>query len=422
MRRLLWLLGLVPVLLAGCKPTTPAAAAPGPPEVKVTTPAIQEVIDYEYFTGHTEAKQKVDLKPNVNVVGYALEEVKFKDGEIVPKGELLFVIDQRLFKSRVATAEASLAQAEAHLKVAESNFARARLLLPRGSISQEDYDLALGNRDEAGASLGVARQNVNQARTNLQYTEIRAPFEGRMSRRLVDPGTTVQTNTILSTIITLNPIYAYFDVDERTMLRLLKESLKTTRDGKVKIDIGLADEQESGKPSYPHVGIVDFVDNVVDQNTGTTMMRGVFGEAGASKTEREVTPGMYIRVRFPVGLPYKAPRIPEEAIGTDQGQKKIFVLNKENKAEYRQVTIGQLENGLRVIKGEKFAYILDEKDPTKYQLVTDPKLMDRPNVIKSDVKPDERIVISGLQRVKAGMEVKPLKADPAPPKDGSQEK
>jgi RND family efflux transporter MFP subunit len=411
MRRLFWLLGLVPILMAGCKPNPPAAAPPGPPEVKVTTPIIENVTDFEYFTGHTEAYKKVDIR--ARVTGY-LEKINFKDGDIVKEDSILFVIDQKPAKAALAKAEADLKQAKAHRKRLEADFARAQALLPRGGISQEDFDLARGNRDEAIEAVGSADANVDIAKQNLQYTEVRAPITGRISRRLIDKGNLVkQDDTILTTIVTLDPIYAYFDVDERTVLRQLmsKGALDTARGGKVKIDIGLADEQ-----GYPHVGIVDFVDNTIDINTGTMWMRAEFGDHNSSKTTREVTPGMYIRVRFPVGHPYLAPRIPEQAIATDQGQKFVYVLDKNNKAEYRQVTIGRLENGLRVIKGETFAYTVDAKDPSKYQLVSEEKLKNGPNVIKSDIKPDERIVVSGLQRIKSGMEVKPLKMEAMPEK------
>jgi RND family efflux transporter MFP subunit len=369
-RGLLLLVVALVTVAAGCKRDQSGPPQQGPPEVKVSKPITdRNVIDYEYFTGHTEAYKRVEVRSHVT--GY-LEEIKFKDGDIVTEGQVLFVIDQRTFKAQVAKAEADMRQAEAKLKRMDADYARGRVLYPRGGISKEDFDLLVGNRDEAYAAVGSARANLRLAEENLQYTEIKAPIAGRISRRLLDIGNTVkQDETMLTTIVTLEPIYAYFDVDERTLLRQRITDYRhdSASGAKVKVDIGLADEE-----GYPHTGTVDFVDNVVDTGTGTMWMRAEFDRKDG-KADRSLAPGLFIRVRFPLGAPYKPPLIAEQAIGTDQGQKFVYVVNDSNKVEYREVKVGRMEDGLRVIK--------------------------------SGLKPGEKVVVSGLQRVRAGIEVKP---------------
>jgi RND family efflux transporter MFP subunit len=354
------------LLLAGCKAKPNGGGPQGPPEVKVSEVETRKVIDYEYFTGRIEAYQKADLR--ARVTGY-LEEIKFKDGDLVKKGQLLFVIDQRLFKAQVANAKATLAQSEAHLKRVEADYNRAAALFERGGIGREDFERYRGDRDESQAATDAARASLKIAQQNLDYTEIRAPFSGRMSRRMIDIGNDVkQDDMVLSSIVNLEKVYAYFDVDERTLLRQLvsKGSLETARAGKVKIDIGLADED-----GYPHKGTVDFVDNTVDPNTGTMWLRGTF-----DKQDRVLTPGVFVRVRFPVGLEHDAILVAEQAISTDQGQKFVYVLDDKNHAQYCEVKVGRLEGGLRVI--------------------TD------------GLKPGKKVVVSGLQRIRGNAEVKPL--------------
>ncbi len=382
MRYSLCFLGLLPLFLAGCKREQATPPPQGKTEVKVSLPVVKtDVIDYEYFTGHTEAFKRVEIK--ARVTGH-LEEINFKDGQMVEEDKLLFIIDQKPFKAQVAKAKADFKQAEARVKRFEADFARAASLRRSGGGSQEEYDLARGNRDEAIAGVGSAKATVDLAEQNLLYSEIKAPFAGRISRRLIDKGNLVKSDdTILSTIVTLDPMYAYFDVDERTLLRQLmsKGALDTARSGKVSIEIGMADEE-----GYPHPGTVDFVDNMVDTNTGTMWMRALFDKPKDGTSLRTISPGMFIRVRFPVGQPYRAVLVAEQAITTDQGQKFVYVLDNKDQVQYRQVTVGRLDAGLRVIK--------------------------------SDLKPTERIVVSGLQRVRANMEVKP-EVLPMPVRTGS---
>jgi RND family efflux transporter MFP subunit len=372
---LLLTLSLLSVLPAGCKRDQAAPAPPGPPAVKYSFPIEKDVTEYEYFTGYTEAYQRVDIQAS-GVSGY-LEKIGFKDGEFVKKDDVLFVLDQKPYKALLAKAKATLAQTEARRTRVEADYLRAEALFQRGSTGREDLEQKRGDRDEAVANVGAARADVALAEQNLKYTEICAPFDGRMSRRMVDIGKRVTSDTVLSTIVSLKDTYAYFDVDERTLLRqMIKDgTLSTARSGTVVIEIGLADET-----GYPHKGTVDFVDNRVDLNTGTMWMRGTFAKPNnTEKSDTPFTPGVFIRVRFPIGEIKNAVLVPEQAIGTDQGQKYVYVIEKKKDdevASYRQVIVGRQHE-------------------------------DGPRVIKSGLKAGEKVVVKGLQRVRPNTPVSP---------------
>ncbi|MBL8794358.1 MAG: efflux RND transporter periplasmic adaptor subunit [Planctomycetia bacterium] len=372
MTRCIPLTGLVLgcLLLAGCKGEQAAKGPPPPPEVLVSTPLVHPVTDYEVFTGRTEASNRVELRSRVT--GY-LEESPFLEGELVKKDDVLFHIDPKPYRAELARAEAGLVQAHARLRRLESDFERAQGLFVKQAIGREEYDRLRGDRDEAKASVGVADANVELARLNLSYTDVRAPFAGRISRRLVDPGNLVKADeTILTVLVAEAPMYAYFDVDERTLLRqLLREGkLAFSLSDRVAVQIGLADED-----GFPHAGVVNFVDNKLDTGTGSMWMRAQFTEP-----RRPIKAGMFIRVRFPLGQQYRAVLVAEQALGTDQGQKFVYVIGANNQVEYRPVKAGRLqEDGLRVIQ--------------------------------EGLKPGERLVVSGLQRVRAGGTVTPKVID-----------
>jgi RND family efflux transporter MFP subunit len=367
MHRWVWLSALFPGLLlaAGCARNGPPAASLKPPEVLVSQPVVREVTDYEIFTGRTEAFERVEIR--ARVTGY-LEKTLFTEGALVQEGDLLFQIDPRPYQAELARAEAALTQAQARVDRLNRDYQRAQALLGPRAISREEFDRMAGERDEARAAVGVAESNVRLARLNVEYTEVRAPFAGRISRRLVDPGNLVKADeTVLTTLVSLEPMYVYFDVDERTLLRQLLRAgrLDSASQDKVPIEIGLADEE-----GYPHPGVVNFVDNRVDPNTGSLWMRGEFVHP-----DRPIKPGIFARVRFPLGGPYPAVLVAEQALGTDQGQKFVYVVDEKNRAVYRPVKAGRLHGGLRVIQ--------------------------------DGLKPGERVVVSGLQRVRAGAEVTP---------------
>jgi multidrug efflux system membrane fusion protein len=358
------------LLLTGCKGEQAPKAPPPPPEVLVSVPLVHPVTDTEVFTGRTEASSRVELRSRVT--GY-LEQAPFQEGELVKKDDVLFQIDPKPYRAELARAEASLVQAQVRLRRLESDFERAQALLMKQAIGREEFDRLRGDRDEAKASTGVAEANVELARLNLRYTEVRAPFAGRISRRLVDPGNLVKADeTILTVLVSESPMYAYFDVDERTLLRqVLREGkLPISLSDRVAVTIGLADED-----GFPHAGVVNFVDNKLDTGTGSLWMRAQFTEP-----RRPIKAGMFVRVRFPLGQQYRAVLVAEQALGTDQGQKFVYVIGANNQVEYRAVKAGRLQDdGLRVIH--------------------------------EGLKPGERLVVSGLQRVRAGGTVTPKPID-----------
>lgn len=367
------LLGLGVLTLAlGCDHRQPALTEKVPPEVFVTTPVVQPVTNYEDFTGRTDAAAAVEVR--ARVTGH-LQKILFKDGADVQAGELLFTIDPALYQAAFDKAKASLALAEARLARVSKDYARITELASRTAVSQGELDLIAGDKAEAEASVGVAQADLRLAKENLNYTEIRAPFAGRISRRLLDVGNLVTADvTVLTTIVTLDPIQAYFDVDERTLLRLRRlvrnGSLPMAADGQARVQIGLADED-----SYSLTGVVDFVDNQLDPGTGTLRVR-----AEVANPYHLLSPGLFVRIRFPTSVPHEAILVPEQAIGTDQGQKFVYVVNAESKVVYRSVKLGQLFDDLRVVE--------------------------------EGVQPQDRIIVSGIQRVRPGVKVQPKPTEP----------
>jgi multidrug efflux system membrane fusion protein len=382
---------MLPILglaAAGCQGEQAMAPPPKPPLVKVSLPSKDTVSDFEDFTGRTDAIYSVTV--NARVTGY-LDKVNFVDGTEVNEGELLFQIDPRPYKAELDRTEANVLQSEAHLRRLEADQRRAMNLFSRGAISREEIDRIAGDFAEAQAAVGVARAARDLAKLSLEFTQVKAPIAGRLSRRMVDPGNLVRADeTALTSIVSLDPLFVYFDIDERTMLRLRR----LVREGKVKareqavlpVRGELADEDD-----FPHQGEIDFSDNKVDPSTGTLRVRGKI----ANPKPRVLSPGLFMRVRLPVGDPHPAILIPEEALGSDQGRKYVYVVknvaeevkNKETgKAEQtgkmvdlpfkREVKVGLLSNGLRVIESG-----LDQAD---------------------------RVIVSGLQSVR---EKRPVKVE-----------
>jgi RND family efflux transporter MFP subunit len=362
----------------GCNqpaPQTPAAAPPPPkpPEVLVELPNVADVTDYEDFTGRTMAFKSADIRPHVT--GY-LDKIYFQEGADVKEGDLLYEIDPRTYQAELERAKSNQAQAEAHYKRLTADLQRASGLITNKIITREEFDRIVGDQSEAEAAVGVAKAQVHLAEVNLTYTKIIAPFNGRLSRTMFDPGNLVKADeTVLTTIVRLDPIYAMFGVDERLLKRIhdyIESGLiKKNKDGQIPILMGLADEE-----GFPHPGTVDFIDNRLDINTGTLQVRGVF-----PNPKHVILPGLFCRIRLPLGDPYRALTVPELALSTDQGQKFIYVVNDQNKIEYRKIQIGKMQGTQRVIlKG---------------------------------INEGDRVVVSGLQRVRPGVLVDPKPAPAA---------
>jgi RND family efflux transporter MFP subunit len=371
--RIAWLL---PLSLGPMGCHEPAATPDQkPPMVQVSSPVTDTVRDFELFTGRTDAIFSVEVR--ARVTGY-LDKVNFVDGSEIAEDTLLFEIDPRPYQTELNRTEANVNQAEAHQKRLEADQKRAMNLFSRGAISREEIDRIGGDFAEAQAAVGVAKAARDMARLSLDFTKVTAPIAGRLSRRLVDPGNLVTADlTALTTIVSLDPLFVYFDIDERTMLKLRR----LVREGKIKardeaalpVQVALADEE-----GFPHLGEIDFSENKVDPSTGTLRVRGKID----NPKPRVLSPGLFVRVRLPVGDPHPAVLIQEQALASDQGKKYVYVVEKGKDKDgktvdmpiRRWVTLGMLNNGLRVIE--------------------------------EGLKPGEKVIVNGLQRVKEKMEVR----------------
>jgi RND family efflux transporter MFP subunit len=313
-----------------------------PHPVTVSRPARREAAPYQDYTGRTEAASSVNLR--ARVTGY-LTKVAFKEGSEVKQGDLLYEIDPRPYQAELTKAEANLAVAETHLKRAEADAARVKTQLGKGVVSREDYDKIVGDRDEAAAGVAAAKAVRELARLNLDFTKVSAPVGGRIGRLLVDPGNIVKADeTVLATIVSKDPMYAYFDMDERTVLELRQAiasgKTKAAKADELSVAIGLAN-----KEGFSLTAKIDFVNNSVDPNTGTLRVRAVLPNA-----EGLLLPGMFVRVRMTFGPPRAVLVVPEEAILDDQRRMYVLVVNDRNKAERRPVTLGQLDGNMRIIE------------------------------------------------------------------------
>jgi multidrug efflux system membrane fusion protein len=328
------------LLLARGAPGT--ADEPAPPEVAVVKPPVRQVADQEEFTGRTEAASAVDVRARVTG---RLDKVHFKDGSEVKEGELLFEIDPRLYRAELARAEAALAEGEARLKRLDADLKRMKALLDRGAVGREEYEKLLGDRSEAEATLAAARAALQIAKLNLEYATVKAAISGRIGRRLVDVGNLVRADeTVLAAIVSEKPAYVVFEVDDRTVLRLRR----AVRDGKVKgatdpglpVAVGLADED-----GFPHRGRLDFMDNRVDPERGTLLMR-----ATLPNSDGLIMPGLFARVRLTVGEPSRALLVPEEAVLKEEGQASVLVVGDKGVLESKKVVLGPRVGRLRAVR------------------------------------------------------------------------
>jgi RND family efflux transporter MFP subunit len=382
-----WLgLGILTPLLAmfgatGCNETAPTERAKKPAEVVVTTPVRDEVADFQDFTGRLDGLMTVDIRAHVS--GFIMT-APFKEGDFVREGALLFQIDDRPFKAALNQAEANLKVSIADRNLQEKNARRAHEMIRNSSIAREDYDTTVATSEKSRATVGAMEAARDMAQLNLDYTHVTAPLSGRISRRQVDPGNLVTADqTVLTTIVSDQKLYAYFDVDEHTYLDLVH----STNPGQgtwltglqYPVLMRLANEEEN---RFEHTGVVNFIDNRVNATTGTVRMRGVFdNSSGLLKA------GLFASIRLPIGKPYQTLLIPGVALQHDQGRTYVYVVNDKNEVAYRRVELGQELQGL--------------------------------HAIKKGLKEGERIIISGMQRVRPGAPVQakvqpPPEAPPSP--------
>src|SRR5437773_605124 len=330
------LLAMASVLLfsVGCGRQL-AEQPPSPPVVTVAPVERQELVEWDEFTGRTEPVESVEVRPRVS--GY-IQEVRFQSGQLVKKTDVLFVIDPRWHQAEFDRRQAEFEQARVRLDNARREVDRTPQLLANKAISIEESDARQSRHQEAKAALQAAQAALDSARLDLEYTQVRAPIDGRVSRALLTEGNYVSgvagANTLLTTIVSVDPIYAYADIDENSLLKFngLSQSnkLETDSDGKIPVELQLADEEQ-----FPHRGNIESFDNHLDPNTGSILLRAVF-----SNTDARIVPGLFARIRVPLSARHPALLVEERAIGTDQARKFVLSLTESNTVEYRAVQLG----------------------------------------------------------------------------------
>lgn len=344
--------------------TAVAASAPPPPAVDVAEVANRSVTDWQAYSGRLEAVDRVEVRPQVSGTVTA---VHFKDGSLVKKGDVLFTIDPRPYAAEVARAQAQLAAAEARVAYTGADVARGERLLADNAIARRDFEEKQNADREARANLQAAKAALKVAELNLEYTRITAPIAGRMSRAEVTVGNVVAPGTAnapLTTLMSANQMYAAFDVDEQSYLKYVAAA-RGAAGSALPVFLGLADED-----GYTRPGRIASVDNRLDTTSGTIRVRALFDNA-----DGRLLPGLYARVRLGGGQPREALLIDEKAVGTDQDKRFVLVVGEGNRTAYRQVRLGAVQDGLRVVE--------------------------------AGLKPGDRIVVNGLQRVRPGDAVTP---------------
>ncbi|UPG90303.1 efflux RND transporter periplasmic adaptor subunit [Luteibacter aegosomaticola] len=343
-------------------PTSTHAAEPAhampTPEVTVAQVLLRPVSDSNTFTGRIQAVDTIQIRPRVS--GY-VDSVHFREGAVVKKGDLLFTIDPRPYRAESDRLAANLAQAKAEAKNADANAARGSKLVAQHAVSQEEADRLDTAAASAKAQVASVQAALDNARLNLSFTEVRAPVDGKVSNAQITAGNLVTPTDTLTSVVTTDPMYVYFDVDEQSFLKL--DRLRRQNGHAPEVDMGLADEQ-----GYPHIGKIDFVDNQVKAGAGTIRLRAVFPNADGA-----FTAGLFARVELRSGEAQPRALIDDKAVGTDLGNKFVYVVGKDKKVEYRRVSTGALVDGLRVVD--------------------------------SGLNAEDIVIVNGLQHVRPGVEV-----------------
>lgn len=353
-------------LLAGCGADAPTP--PPAPTVTVVRAEQREVIEWDEYMGRLEALETVELR--ARVTGY-LQSVHFEDGRVVESGDLLFVIDPRPYEAALLRAQAALDEVAAQAMLAETNFARAEHLHAQNVLSDQARETSENDLQRARAARAAAEAARRSAQLDLEFTQVRSPIRGRIGRTLVSVGNLISDSTPLATVVSLDPIYAYFEVDERSFLKFREIATDAEAvDGgppqgvRTPIEMALTDEV-----GFPRTGELDFVDNRMDAASATVQLRGVFGNPGL-----ELIPGLFARVRIPVSKPGPAVLIPDEAIRTDQDQEFVYVVGDDDKVVRRRVDLGPIAEGLRIVR--------------------------------DGLRPGDRVVVTGGQELREGTQVR----------------
>jgi RND family efflux transporter MFP subunit len=355
------LAGTAANLLVGCGHASAQTQTRGPAAVTVAPVEQKEIVEWSEFTGRTEPVDSVEIRPRTS--GY-IQEVRFQSGQLVKKGDVLFVIDPRWN-------QATFDQRQAEYEQAKGEADRTDLLLKNNAISAEEAEARRARYAGAKAAL-------DSARLDLEYTEVRSPIDGRVSRALLTEGNYVSgvagSASLMTTVVSVDPVYVYADVDEDTLLKFNRlveaKKLGNTEDGKIPVELQLADES-----NFPHQGFIESFNNRVDSDTGSILMRAIF-----KNDDGRIVPGLFARVRIPLSEKHSAVLVDESAIGTDQANKFVLTVTQTNTVAYRPVTLGPLVDGKRVVRAGLAA--------------------------------GEEIVVNGLQRVRPGMPVTP-EAEPS---------
>jgi RND family efflux transporter MFP subunit len=366
----LWPVAIVTALsLCGCRQQTQGTPTLPPTNVTVAKAVEKEVVNYQEYTGNTAAVSSVDIRARVS--GY-LNKVSFEEGAIVKAGDLLFVIDPRPYQAAVDQAQANVEQAKSQLALATGNYQRAEKLFQTNVVDAQNYQTQLENRNQANATLLGNQAALETAKLNLDFTQIRSPIDGQTSTynytvgNLITGGDT-SSSGVLTTIVSIDPIYVYVSVDERSLLAY-QEMVRTgkivlPKGGQTPIEMQLANEND-----FPHKGVIDFVDNQVDPNTGTIRVRGVF-----ANQDRVLRPGLFAQVRIPASSKYKSLLISDLCVGYDQGQPIVYAVGTDNIATAKPVKLGAIFDGLREVK--------------------------------EGIAPEDRIVVNGVVRLRPGVSV-----------------
>jgi multidrug efflux system membrane fusion protein len=341
-----------------------SAGMPPPAQVSSADVLVREVHPWDEYTGRIAAVDSVELRPRVS--GY-VERVAFREGQEVKKGDLLFVIDKRPYEAALAQAQAQLERARSDATLARAQDARAQALIEAKAISREDFESRRAASGSSNASVRAAEAAVSAARLNLQFTEVRAPIDGRAGRALATAGNLAQADaTLLTTVVSIDPVHVYFEADEQSYLRYQQEARGRGEANPVRV--GLAGEQ-----GFPHEGVVDFIDNQVDAGTGTIRARAVL-----PNPDRMLTPGLFARVQLQSSAGFEATLVDDKAILTDQDRKYVYVVDGKHTAQRRDVRTGGIADGLRIVT--------------------------------EGLKPGDRVVVDGVQKIFfPGM---PVKASP----------
>jgi RND family efflux transporter MFP subunit len=372
--RLAILISLIAAGLVGCRAKAPMGAAPPPPDVSVAHPVQRDVVEWDTYTGHLQSPEMANVVARVSGL---IMEMPFEEGAMIKRGDLLALIDDRPYKAEYDSKVADRQKAEAALSIANVTFERLSGLKKgtAGAVSQQGVDNAAAEVSQAKAALAAAKAAEEVARLNLEWCRVLSPIDGRVSNKVVTVGNLVNggsgfSATLLTTVQSVSPIYCYVDVDENSVLkyqRLAKErALLSVRDGKVPCYVQLGDET-----GFTHKGVIDFVDNHVDVTTGTMRIRGVLkNESG------KLVPGMFARLSVPGSGRYHAVLVPDVAIGNDQSQRDVLVVDKDNKVAVRPIKLGALFGDLRSVV--------------------------------SGIGAEDRIVVNGQMHARPGAPVKPI--------------